>query len=83
MFSHARQHPSPPPLPAPCAQAKDAAALMRAIQAAVVSAVTPLWRSERLASCPPAILNQVGARAGARLLPHWPGLGYLGYMWPV
>lgn len=45
--------------PAAAAQLKDPAALMRAIQASIVSALAPVWRSERLARSPPAIMAQV------------------------
>lgn len=41
------------------AQFKEPVALMRAVQASIVGAVAPVWRNERLAAAPPAIMTQV------------------------
>jgi hypothetical protein len=54
------------------AQQKDPAVLMRTVQAAVVSAVVPLWKNEKLADCPQAIVSQVRENVIARLLSAWP-----------
>ncbi|KAF5843493.1 hypothetical protein DUNSADRAFT_14409 [Dunaliella salina] len=45
--------------PAAVSQIKDPAALVRAIQTSAVSAVSAVWRHEKLPSAPPAIMSQV------------------------
>eukprot|EP00967_Tisochrysis_lutea_P011721 scaffold13200_cov21-Tisochrysis_lutea.AAC.1 len=44
--------------PAAASQIKDPAALVRAIQTSAVSAVSAVWRHEKLPSAPPAIMSQ-------------------------
>ncbi len=54
--------------PAPCvpcvamwrvSQVKDASEFIKLVQSSVVEAIMPLWNSNKLASCPPAIMAQV------------------------